>query len=206
MSRFNSFTVFSNSSISRRLLNRLLEFLNAPPVMEPPGLISSPSRVTSRRDCLYFLAIQIPQSIFSTTIVRPRSCLARPRKRSSTCTSVWASPITPVSFSASICRSSAPPCILVRGRNVARPYLFCFKYAIIRFAVSSSSVTIFWILPPSAVSTAISYSFSTLMMSATTPIRPFSRSLQLITRRMLFPYPSYRSVIFFSDSSLEYSL
>ena len=71
--------------------------------MEPPGLISSPSRVTSRRDCLYFLAIRIPQSIFSTTIVRPRSCFASPRKRSSTCTSVWASPITPVSFSASIC-------------------------------------------------------------------------------------------------------
>ena len=40
----------TNSSISRLLLNRLLEFLNAPPVMEPPGLISSPSRVTIRMD------------------------------------------------------------------------------------------------------------------------------------------------------------
>ena len=44
-------TVLSNSSISLRRLKRLLEFLNAPPVMEPPGFSSSPSRVTRRRVC-----------------------------------------------------------------------------------------------------------------------------------------------------------
>ena len=48
ISCFNLRTVFSNSSISRRLLKRLLVFLNAPPVIDPPGLISSPSSVTIR--------------------------------------------------------------------------------------------------------------------------------------------------------------
>lgn len=206
ISLFNMETVFSNSSISRRRLKRLLEFLNAPPVMEPPGLISSPSRVTRRRDWRYFLAILIPSSIVLTTIVLPSSWSARPSKRRSTCTNVFARPITPLSFKASGLRIPPLPCILVRGRNVARPNLFVFRNAIIRFAVSSLSVTIFWILPPSAVSIAISYSLSTLMISATTPIRPFSLSLLAITFRILFPYPSYRSVIFLSDSSREDSL
>ena len=47
--------------------------------------------------------------------------------------------------------------------------LFFFKNSIKSFAVPSSSVTIFCMLPPSAVSTAISYSFFTVIRSATTP-------------------------------------
>lgn len=38
-----------------------------------------------------------------------------------------------------------------------------------RFAVSSEPVTMFWMLPPSAVSIAVSYFFVVLIKSATTP-------------------------------------
>ena len=190
MSDLSIATVFSNSSISRRLLSRLLEFLNAPPVMDPPGLIRSPSSVTRRRDWRYFLAIAIPWSMWSTTIVRPSSWSASPSNLDSTWINVFASPITPGSLSASGFLIPPPPCILVSGRNVALPNLLRLRKSIIRLAVSSLSVTIFWILPPSAVSIAISYSLSTLMISATTPIRPFSRSLFDITFRILLPYPS----------------
>jgi len=96
--------------------------------------------------------------------------------------------------------------MLFSGRNVARPYLFFFRYSIAFFAVVSVSVTIFWILPPSAVSIATSYFFSAVMISATTPVIPFSRSFSSIIRRMLFPYPSYRSVRFFNASRFEFCL
>ena len=76
---------------------------------------------------------------------------------------------------------------LVRGRNVALPYLFFFRYSISCLAVCSESVTMFWMLPPRAVSTATSYFFSVEMMSATTPWMPFTRSRTSITRRMLPP-------------------
>ena len=46
--RFSSLPVIS--SISRLLPRRFLFDLKAPPVMEPPGLRSSPSRVTRRRE------------------------------------------------------------------------------------------------------------------------------------------------------------
>ena len=42
-----------------------------------------------------------------------------------------------------------------------KAYLFFLRYCIISLAVCTSSVTIFCMLPPSAVSTAISYSFCT---------------------------------------------
>ena len=187
MSDLSIATVFSNSSISRRLLSRLLEFLNAPPVMDPPGLIRSPSSVTRRRDWRYFLAIAIPWSMWSTTIVRPSSWSASPSNLDSTWINVFASPITPGSLKASALRIPPLPRILVSGRNVARPNLFLFRNSIILFAVFSLSVTIFWILPPSAVSIAISYSCSTLMISATTPISPGSCSFFAITFRILLP-------------------
>ena len=43
-------TCRSRSSISRRRPSRLLELRNAPPLMEPPGLKSSPSVVTIRKE------------------------------------------------------------------------------------------------------------------------------------------------------------
>ena len=55
---------------------------------------------------------------------------------------------------------------------------------IMRFAVFSLSVTIFWILPPSAVSMASSYFFSVLIRSATTPRIPGSRLFCSITLRI----------------------
>ena len=51
---------------------RFPAFLKAPPVMEPPGLNDSPSRVTIRREYLYFLAMAMAWSMWSTTSVLPR--------------------------------------------------------------------------------------------------------------------------------------
>ena len=188
-SSFSAATFPSSSSISRRRPRRLLLFRNAPPVMEPPGLKDSPSNVTIRKVWRYFLAMTMAWSMVSTTSVLPRSCDSRVRYVLSAVTSVSASPITPSSFSAAgfwklLLR------ILVRGRNVARPYRFFFRYSIMTLAVCSLSVTIFWILPPRAVSTAVSYAFSTLIRSATTPWIPGWRSFCSITRRILLPYPS----------------
>ena len=42
-----------------------------PPVMEPPRLMTCPSRVTMRKRFWYFLAMAMPQSKSSTTTVRP---------------------------------------------------------------------------------------------------------------------------------------
>ena len=63
MSFFNALTLDSSSSISRRRPRRLLLFLKEPPDMEPPGLKDSPSTVTMRRLCLYFLAMAMAWSI-----------------------------------------------------------------------------------------------------------------------------------------------
>ena len=53
------------------------------------------------------------------------------------------------------------PLILLRGRNVALPRLFTFKYWISFFAIVSFSVITFEIAPPRAISTATSYFFYT---------------------------------------------
>ena len=118
-------------------------------------------------------------------------------------TSVSASPMTPFSFKASDSLNSCGFVILVSGRNVARPKRFFFKKPIMVLAVSSFSVTIFCILPPSAVSIAVSYSLSTLIISATTPIIPLWCSRCSMTFCILFPYPSYRSVRFEIVSSCD---
>lgn len=68
--------------------------------------------------------------------------------------------------------SALRPLMLVKGRKVARPKRFFFKNCIILFAVCSLSVTILEILPPRAVSMAISYSLLTWIISATTPMIP----------------------------------
>ena len=74
----------------------------------------------------------------------------------STVTSSLATPITPGSFRAAGVPNGFLFFMLVSGRKVALPYLFCFRKAIISFAVVSLSVTMFWMLPPSAVSMAVS--------------------------------------------------
>ena len=74
--------------------------------------------------------------------------------------------------------------------DVARPKRFSFRKAIIFLAVFSSVVTMFWMLPPSAVSTASSYFLEVWIRSATTPRMPGTRSFCSITRRIEPPYPS----------------
>ena len=194
--------VSSSSSISLRRPSRLLLFLKAPPVMEPPALKSSPSRVTMRRLYLYFLARAMALSMVSTTTTRPRRYRASPLYCPSTWTRSWASPRTPFSLRAAGCEKFWLPLMLVRGRKVALPYRFFFRYSISCLAVASESVTMFCMLPPRAVSMAISYFCSVEMISATTPWIPWTRSRTSMTRRMLLPYPSYRSARFFKDSSL----
>ena len=179
--------VFSNSSISLRRPSRLLEFLKAPPVMEPPALKSSPSRVTMRRLYLYFLASAMALSMVSATTTRPNRYLARPSYRETTWTRSLASPRTPFSFRAAGWENVCLPLMLVNGRKVALPYLFFFRYSISCLAVASESVTMFWMLPPRAVSMAVSYFWLVVMISATTPCMPCTRSRTSMTLRMLLP-------------------
>ena len=90
-------TFFFNSSISLRLPRRLLAFLNAPPVIEPPGLSCSPSRVTILNEYLYFFAIARALSMLSTTRILPRRYFASFVYSKSTRTRLLANPITPFS-------------------------------------------------------------------------------------------------------------
>ena len=158
--------------------------------MDPPGLKDSPSMVTIRRLWWYFFAMAIAWSIWSTTRTLPRRYLVSPVYSFSVVTRSEARPITPASFNASFWLNSPLVLMLFKGRNVARPKRFFFRYSIILFAVCSLSVTIFWILPPRAVSMAISYSLLTWIRSATTPRMPDTRSFCSMTLRILLPYPS----------------
>ena len=150
------FILISSSSSSRFRPSKLLLFLKAPPVIDPPGFNSSPSSVTMRRLLLYFAETFIPWSIVSTTTILPSKNDTNLLYISDVLTRLLASPITPGSFNASFCENSSRTVIASSGKNVARPKRPCFKYSIMCFAVCSVSVTIFWIAPPSAVSIAVS--------------------------------------------------
>ena len=176
-----------NSSISRRRPRRFPAFLNAPPVIEPPGFNCSPSSVTILKECLYFLAIASALSILSTTRILPRRYFARFSYSNEILTRLLATPITPFSFMHGSFSIVFLPDIDDKGRNVARPNLFSLRYAIRFFAVFSLSVTIFWIVPPRAVSIAVSYFFSTLIISAITPIIPSFSDFSSIIFLMLLP-------------------
>ena len=145
--------------------------------MAPPGFRSSPSSVTIRSVCLYFAASFTALSTLSATTIRPSREAATSRYLSSSRTRVSAVPITPFSASTSGFLNLCGFLMLVSGRKVALPSLFDFSQDIICLAVSSLSVTIFWIFPPRAVSMAVSYFLSVCMISATTPMMPgfFSR-------------------------------
>ena len=183
----SSDTDFLSSSISLLLPRRLLEFLKAPPVIEPPGLSCSPSRVTILKLYLYFLAISSALSILSTTRILPRRYLARFSYSKETLTRLLAIPITPFSLIHGSFSRVFLPDIALRGKNVARPSLFCLRYAISSLAVDSLSVTMFWIVPPKAVSIAVSYFLSTLTISAITPRIPGLLSFNSIILRILLP-------------------
>ena len=66
--------------------------LTEPPVMLPPRFKTCPSSVTMRKRLLYFLAMAMPQSISSTTTVRPSRLLKISAYRLSNCTSCDATP------------------------------------------------------------------------------------------------------------------
>ena len=155
--------------------------------MEPPGLNISPSRVTILSEWLCRLAMARALSILSTTSILPRRYRASSVNSLSHSTSWLAKPTAPFSLVSDESTLISLPLIAESGRNVARPNLFCFKKAISPFAVSSLSVTIFWIVPPNAVSMAVSYCFFVLMISATTPTMPLYLSFCSITFLMLFP-------------------
>ena len=120
-------TAAFNSSISLLRPRRLLEFLNAPPVMEPPGLSCSPSSVTILNECLYFLAIASALSILSTTRILPSRYFASFSYSNETRTRSLAAPITPFSFMHGSPSKVLRTWIAESGRNVARPKRFCFK-------------------------------------------------------------------------------
>ena len=134
--------------------------------------------------------MEMAWSMVSTTITLPRRYLATPSYSFLISTKSLASPNTPFSSNASGALKLVLLLILLRGRKVARPYLFFLRYSMVSLAVVSVSVTIFWIFPPNAVSIATSYFLSTLIMSATTPIIPLRPSFNSITFFMLLPYPS----------------
>ena len=107
---------------------------------------------------------------------------------------------------------SAPPklpglCSVIasRGRKVALPSLFSLSQVMVRFAVASLSVTTFWMAPPIAVSTAVSYFGLTFIMSATTPMIPASSLLCSIIRFTALPYPSYFSAMFIRELSVAFA-
>ena len=140
----------------------------------------------------------------STTTKLFNRCLTIPEYFSSAVTREAASPITP--FSSKTPDSTLPldpSPIEVMGRKVARPSFSRFKYSITSFAVFSSSVTTCWMLAPSAVSTAVSYSFEVENRSATTPQMPGKLSFFSITFFTGAEYPSYLSEICFKASAFE---
>ena len=155
--------------------------------MAPPGTRSSPSRVTIRTVYLYLRAILTALSILSTATILPSIALATLLYLGSVSTSSSAMPRTPSSSSASLALSSGGLSKDVRGRKVALPALVSLRYLIIFLAVSSLSVTMFWIFPPRATSIAVSYLGLVFMISATTPMMPLVSSLRSMTFLTLPP-------------------
>ena len=123
----SSDTDFLSSSISLLLPRRLLEFLKAPPVIEPPGLSCSPSSVTILNEYLYFLAITRAFSILSTTRIRPSRYLASPSYSKDTLTRLLATPTTPFSLIQLSFSNVFLEWIALSGKNVARPSLFTLR-------------------------------------------------------------------------------
>ena len=124
---FVSAADFLSSSISLRLPRRLLEFLNAPPVIEPPGFNCSPSSVTILIECLYFFAIKSALSILSTTSILPNRYFASFSYSNDTLTRLLATPTTPFSLIHGSLSSVCLTCKADNGRNVARPKRFSLR-------------------------------------------------------------------------------
>ena len=71
------------------------------------------------------------------------------------------------------------------GRKVTLPSLLVLRYSMISLAVSCVSVTTFCILPPRAVSIAVSYFLSVEIRSASAPCTPLF--LSSMTLRVALP-------------------
>ncbi len=137
-------------------------FEREPPVIEPPGFITWPSRVTILYLFLYLFEMPIAQSISSTTITLPRRFETTFLYCSSHSTRFDAISINP-KLSSRFFSSIYLGLIAESGRKVALPWLFCLRKLIARFASLSLLVTIFCIAAPRATSTAVEYSLSTLI-------------------------------------------
>ena len=179
---------FFSSSISRSRPIRLnSRFCTLPPVMEPPGLMMSPFTVAIRNAPRARLLTAMPASRSRTMTVRPSRFSNTPLYFASYPTSSEATPKKPSTRQAS--RSFASNVrgrIAEMGNNVARPYSLRRRYSITYFASCSVGVTMFCNADPSAISTAVSYSFGTRISSATTPsIRFFNSKSRPLSRSTL---------------------
>ena len=100
-----------------------------------------------------------------------------------------------------------PPIILVSGRNVTRPSLSFFRYAMQSAATWSSSTTTADIFPPAATASAVSYSLSTVASSWIVPWMP-CMSPRFLMARMASTAALPRFILsdtFFSACSELYS-
>ena len=143
-----------------------------------------------RSELLYFLAIARALSILSTTRTLPTRFFNNSLNLLSVVINSLAGPIAPFSFNAPAFGKSPLDLTVVKGKNVALPNLLSLRYFIRFLATFSSSVIIFCIAPPKAISIAVSYLDSTLITSATTPTIPLSLTFRSITFLILLPYPS----------------
>ena len=144
-----------------------------PPVMEPPECITSPTRVTKRKECPPARIMAMPLSRSSAMTVRPSRFSTIPRYSGAHCTSSLATPKHPGSRSA--CRSRSVNSLERTadiGRKVARPKRFCRRKSMSCLAVSSLSVTMFCCAAPSAISMAVSYFWGTEISWVSTPLTP----------------------------------
>ena len=94
------------------------------------------------------------------------------------------------------------------GKNDALPKLFVRKCSINFFASSSVSVTIFCRLAPKHISIAVSYSFGTEIIFASTPCIPFPSSFVFSQSNnncfTLFIYPSFSFSVSTKKSCLDF--
>ena len=127
--------------------------------------------------------------MFSAMIILPNIFRIIPAKRPSVLTSFDATEIKPfLPSSERLEMSSSVPLTVVTGQKVARPAFWDFKYDIAAFADASSSVTMFWRAPPSAVSTAREYFPSTSNSSDTGPYIFGFSPLFVVIRPVLYAF------------------
>ena len=119
----------------------------------------------------YFREMVMAVSRSPTTAMRPNKNRTTPSYFGSASTSSDATATNPA-YRSSPGSFRVFPFTEVSGRKVARPAFCSDKSRMPAFAAASSSTTMFWSAPPSAVSTATEYSGFTLKSWVTVPKTP----------------------------------